>query len=115
MNPEIKTKLLKVTLEYEDKIMTIEGTEAEKWNEHNLSVAQLAQIHNINPFKDDPINWNVVEIDRLATVHRSGENWDDPIIVVTLADGYEVKFWLTGLTDQEYIRRAQLIKSLEQN
>jgi hypothetical protein len=59
MNSEIKTKLLKVTLEYEDKIMTLEGEEAEKWNNHNLAVAQSAQLHNMNPFKDDPINWTI--------------------------------------------------------
>lgn len=59
MNSEIKTKLLKVTLEYEDKIMTIDGYEALKWNDHNLIVAQFAQFHNVNPFKDNPINWNI--------------------------------------------------------
>lgn len=61
MNAEIKTKLLKVTLEYEDKIMTIEGTDAEKWNNHNLAVSQIAQIHNMNPFKDDPIIWTITD------------------------------------------------------
>lgn len=59
MNPEITTKLLKVTLKYEDKIMTLEGEEAEKWNNHNLAVAQCAQLHNMNPFLDDPIKWNI--------------------------------------------------------
>jgi len=60
MNTEITTKLLKVTLEYEDKIMTIEGDECGKWNNHNLAVAQLAQIHNMNPFLNDPITWTAV-------------------------------------------------------
>jgi hypothetical protein len=76
MNPEINTKLLKVTLEYEDKIMTIEGAEAEKWNNYNLAVAQLAQLHNMNPFKDNPINWN---IEHQLTIYEWLQQLPEPI------------------------------------
>lgn len=51
-------KLLKVTLEFEDRIMSIEGDEAEKWRQHNRLVAVLASTHGNNPFWSDPIKWN---------------------------------------------------------
>lgn len=76
MNPKINTKLLKVTLEYEDKIMTIEGEEAEKWNNHNLSVAQFVQLHNMNLFKDNPINWN---IEQRLTIYEWLQQLPEPI------------------------------------
>ena len=55
------SKIIKVTLEFDDKIMTIEGEEAEKWDNHCLGMATLASIHKMNPFDSDPIKWNVQE------------------------------------------------------
>jgi len=46
-------------------------------------------------------------------VDRSGEHLEDPIIAVTLPCGFHVDFWLTGLTDEEYIKRTKLIKKEE--
>ena len=53
------SKLLKVTLEYEDKTTTIEGAEAEKWERHGISVAMLAHSHGMNPFASDPVEWTI--------------------------------------------------------
>jgi len=52
-------RLLKVTLEFDDKTMIIEGDEAFKWDAHNLSLSVLAHAHGINPFDTDPIRWTV--------------------------------------------------------
>jgi hypothetical protein len=53
------SKLLKVTLEFDDKTMTIEGEEAEKWDKHITGLASLADIHGMNPFDTDPVRWQV--------------------------------------------------------
>ena len=34
-------------------------------------------------------------------------------IVVYFPDGYKIRFWQTGLTDDEYIHRAKLIRANE--
>lgn len=49
--------LKKVILEFDDKILTVEGEEVEKWQEYNKAVAILAQNHGMNPFDYDPIKW----------------------------------------------------------
>ena len=54
------SKLLRVILTFDDKIMAIEGQEAEKWDNYNTSLAVLAHTHNMNPFDIDPIKWQVV-------------------------------------------------------
>lgn len=46
------------------------------------------------------------------TVDRTYEKSDEAIFVA-LEDGEEIRFWLMGLTDDEYIRRAQLIQRQE--
>ena len=53
--------LLKVTLEFDDKTMTIEGDEARRWDAHCLQLAQLVETHGMNPFKHDSIKWNIVD------------------------------------------------------
>ena len=50
-------KLLKVTLEFDDKTMTIEGNEALRWEEMCNSLSILAQAHGMNPFDESPIKW----------------------------------------------------------
>lgn len=55
------TKILKVTIEYEDETLTVEGKEAEKWHQHCQSIGTLAYIHNMNPFDTDPINWKTTK------------------------------------------------------
>ena len=52
------SKLLKVTLQFDDKIMSIEGEEVEKWQSHCHSLETLASVHGMNPFDSDPIHWN---------------------------------------------------------
>ncbi len=52
-------KLLKVTLEYDDEIMTIDGKEAEKWNHCNTVLATLAYAHGMNPFDAYPVKWTI--------------------------------------------------------
>lgn len=47
-------------------------------------------------------------------VDRTCENDADPEIVVTLSCGFAVRFWLTGLSDAEYVRRTKQIKLLEE-
>lgn len=61
MNIPGQGKILRVTVEYEDQILTIEGAEAEKWNQHNIQVAMMAQVHSHNPFFTDPINWHIFQ------------------------------------------------------
>ena len=53
------SRLIKVILEFDDRIMMIEGDEAFKWDAHNLSLSVLAHAHGINPFDTDPIKWTV--------------------------------------------------------
>lgn len=36
-------------------------------------------------------------------------------VKVTLEDGYALRFWVTGLTDEEYIRRTTLIREREKS
>lgn len=45
------------------------------------------------------------------TVDRTDEFAEpDNEIVVTLEDGHTRRFWLSGLTDEEYIRRARHLR-----
>lgn len=48
-----------------------------------------------------------------TTVDRSGQQDKEPVITVILSCGFSVSFWLIGLSDREYIRRAKEIKKLE--
>jgi len=52
------SKILKVTIEYDDKTVEVDGPEAEKWERHNQSLASLAYVHRMNPFDSDPVKWN---------------------------------------------------------
>lgn len=38
------------------------------------------------------------------------DHGDNSEIAVELPCGFEISFWLTGLTDEEYINRAKMIK-----
>jgi hypothetical protein len=49
--------LLKVTLEFDDHTRTLEGPEAQKWQQHTDSLATLGHYHNMNPFDQDPVVW----------------------------------------------------------
>ena len=53
------SKILKVTIEFEDKILSLEGEEAVKWDKHNVSLALGAsnRVGNQNPFDTDPVKW----------------------------------------------------------
>jgi len=44
-------------------------------------------------------------------IDRTGQFEQEPEIIVTLPCGFIVRFWITGLTDKEYIRRAKEIKA----
>lgn len=53
--------------------------------------------------------------DKLSTVDRSNEgDHDDADILVTLDCGHQERFWLMGLSDQEYIDRARRLKKAEE-
>ena len=54
------SRILKVSIFYNDKILFLEGEEAEKWERHNIAVAHLAQNHGMNPFEKDPIKWTIL-------------------------------------------------------
>lgn len=43
-------------------------------------------------------------------VDRTGEFNPDPEIIVTLEDGFKQRFWITGLSDYEYLNRAKHIR-----
>lgn len=50
----------------------------------------------------------------MATVDRTYENDpEDSCVTVILDDGFKVDFWLSGLIDAEYIRRAKQIQAIE--
>ena len=57
------SKILKVTIEYDDKIMIAEGVEAERWSENCSSVAIIAQVHGMNAFNSNPVKWERIEKD----------------------------------------------------
>ncbi len=52
-------KLLKVTLEFEDEIKTLEGKEADEWIKLIDNMCVFAQHRNQNPFEHIKFNWNV--------------------------------------------------------
>lgn len=52
-------KILKVTIEKEYEILSIEGDEANKWVLHNRTMATIASLQGQNPFDYDSINWKV--------------------------------------------------------
>jgi hypothetical protein len=54
------TNIKKVTLEYRDWVFTIEGDEAVKWGNHNEMLMNQAKK---NPFKDDPIKWQIFKLE----------------------------------------------------
>jgi len=61
MNLQGNGKLLKVTLEYQDRILIVEGPEAEKWYKHQGTLTTMAQVHAYNPFATDPVNWQIFQ------------------------------------------------------
>lgn len=58
------TRLRKVTLEYDDRVVSLSGSEAEKWLRHSESLAVLGAVHGMNPFDTDPVQWEVVYRER---------------------------------------------------
>lgn len=47
-------------------------------------------------------------------VDRESEQVEgDPEVVVTLKDGYTERFFLKGLSDEEYVKRARILRELE--
>ena len=52
-----KDIIRKVTIEFDNKVLTVEGEEAKKWQEHNKTLSFFAKTHGQNPFDSDPINW----------------------------------------------------------
>jgi hypothetical protein len=60
-------KLFKITIELEDKIMTIEGNDAEKWFQHFFAMFQLASDHGMDLFMLDSTRWrSATKADALA-------------------------------------------------
>jgi len=64
------SKILKVTIEYDDKTVEVDGPEAEKWERHNQSLASLAYVHRMNPFDSDPVKWNRQAKDELIKTNQ---------------------------------------------
>lgn len=60
---------------------------------------------------------------RIFVISKTGiivdRTWEfaepDPEIKVTLPDGYSIRFWEKGLTNEEYIRRTLLIQREEKS
>ena len=53
------SQILKVTLEFDDKIMELEGEEAVKWSNNCESVGSIAMVHGMNAFDSNPVKWKV--------------------------------------------------------
>lgn len=51
----------RVILDFDDRVMSIEDEEAEKWLRHVESVCLLAHTHGMNPFDSDPIVWEIAQ------------------------------------------------------
>jgi hypothetical protein len=57
----------------------------------------------------------MVMIMSVVTVDRTSESTTpDTEILVTLKDGFKVRFFIPGLSDSEYKKRARAIRALEQ-
>ena len=54
-------KMFKITIELDDKILTVEGSDAEKWFQHCSALLQLATSHGMNPFETDPVKWKTTK------------------------------------------------------
>ena len=52
-------KIIRVIIEKEYEILTIENEEAQKWVLHNRFIATLASLQGNNPFDHDSINWKI--------------------------------------------------------
>jgi len=50
-------KTFKITIELDDKILTLEGSDAEKWFQHCSAILQLALSHGMSPFETDSVKW----------------------------------------------------------
>jgi len=44
-----------------ERIMLLEGEQAEKWDAHNHFLNGFAHLHGKNPFDDDPVFWTIKE------------------------------------------------------
>ncbi len=55
------SKILKVTIEYDDRILVAEGEEAERWHSNNQGVVALAYVHGMNAFDSNLVKWQVIE------------------------------------------------------
>jgi hypothetical protein len=52
----------------------------------------------------------------LGIVDRTQEDPEvgqDSVVKVTFQDGFECRFWVPGLHDDEYVQRAEMIRELE--
>ena len=49
-----KGELLKVTLEYENEIYSLEGTDATEWEEDIKNMTIMLEFRRQNPFNDKP-------------------------------------------------------------
>lgn len=58
------SKILKVTIEFDDKILVLEGDQAEKWKRYSdmLAVAASNRVGNQNPFETDPVRWTIINL-----------------------------------------------------
>ena len=52
-----KGELLKVTLEYENEIYSLEGTDATEWEEDIKNMTIMLEFRRQNPFNDKTPNW----------------------------------------------------------
>ncbi len=52
-----QSHIKRVTIEFTDKVMVLEGGEAAKWEQHNIAIATIADVHGMNPFSTDKIKW----------------------------------------------------------
>ena len=53
------SKLIKIILEYDNKIKWIKGKELDNWNEKIIALSIFAATHGQNPFDFEPTKWNV--------------------------------------------------------
>jgi hypothetical protein len=66
------SKIQRVTIEFDDKILSIQGEEAEKWSAHITSLSVMAQNRagNQNPFDYDPVKWETVDKDITTEIKK---------------------------------------------
>lgn len=57
------SKIIKIIVEYDDNIQTLEGDAAAEWIDNVNACVHLVQVHGMNPFVTKPAPWNICKVE----------------------------------------------------